>query len=77
MRSSIDKLRWLLAKAVRVFGERRLGQLRSPEIAASRMTIPDGQRFEAREGTTRNAAAPRSAPSSRGREAAHPVLTSV
>jgi integrase len=42
-----DKLRWLLAKAVRVFGERRLGQLHSPEIAAWRMTIPAGHRFEA------------------------------
>jgi hypothetical protein len=40
------KLRWLLAKAVRVFGERRLSQLRSPAIAAWRMTIPPGHRFE-------------------------------
>lgn len=44
---TIDKLRWLLAKAVRVFGDRRLSQLRSPEIAAWRMTIPTGHRFEA------------------------------
>jgi integrase len=44
---TIDKLRWLLAKAVRVFGERRLGQLRSPEIAAWRITVPTGHRFEA------------------------------
>ena len=35
------------AKAVRVFGERRLSELRSPEIAAWRMTIPPGHRFEA------------------------------
>jgi integrase len=42
-----EKLRWLLAKAVRVFGERRLPQLRSPAIAAWRMTIPPGHRFEA------------------------------
>jgi integrase len=42
-----EKLRWLLAKAVRVFGERRLSQLRSPAIAAWRMTIPPGHRFEA------------------------------
>jgi integrase len=41
------KLRWLLAKAVHVFGERRLSQLRSPAIAAWRMTIPPGHRFEA------------------------------
>jgi integrase len=44
---TVDKLRWLLAKSVRVFGDRRLGQLRSPEIAAWRMTIPAGHRFEA------------------------------
>jgi integrase len=42
-----EKLRWLLAKAVRVFGERRLTQLRSSAIAAWRMTIPPGHRFEA------------------------------
>jgi hypothetical protein len=41
-----EKLRWLLAKAVRAFGERRLIQLRSPAIAAWRMTIPPGHRFE-------------------------------
>jgi hypothetical protein len=44
---TVDKLRWLLAKSVRVFGDRRLGQLRPPEIAAWRMTIPIGHRFEA------------------------------
>ena len=37
-----EKLRWLLQKAVRVFGERRLGELRSPAIAAWRMTIAPG-----------------------------------
>jgi integrase len=42
-----EKLRWRLAKAVRVFGERRLSQLRSPAIAAWRMTVPPGHRFEA------------------------------
>jgi integrase len=42
-----EKLCWLLAKAVRVFGDRRLNQLRSPAIAAWRMTIPPGHRFEA------------------------------
>ncbi len=41
------KLRWLLQKAVRAFGERRLSELRSPAIAAWRMTIPAGHRFEA------------------------------
>jgi integrase len=42
-----EKLRWLLAKAVRIFGDRRLSELRSPAIAAWRMTIPPGHRFEA------------------------------
>jgi len=31
---TIEKLRWLLAKAVAEFGDRRLGELRSQEIAA-------------------------------------------
>ena len=44
---TIDKLRWLLAKSLRVFGRRRLGELRSQEIAAWRMTIAPGHRFEA------------------------------
>jgi hypothetical protein len=44
---TVDKLRWLLAKAVREFGDRRLGQLRPAAIAAWRMTIPAGHRFEA------------------------------
>jgi integrase len=42
-----EKLRWLLQKAVRTFGEQVLSQLRSPAIAAWRMTIPWGHRFEA------------------------------
>lgn len=44
---TIEKLRWLLGKAVSAFGERRIGRLRSPAIAAWRMTIPAGHRFEA------------------------------
>ena len=44
---TIEKLRWLLGKATGVFGERRLSELRSQEIAAWRMTIPPGHRFEA------------------------------
>src|SRR6266545_3799172 len=44
---TIDKLRWLLAKAVRAFGGRRLPELRPREIAAWRMTISPGHRFEA------------------------------
>jgi integrase len=44
---TIEKLCWLLAKAARAFGDRRLGELRSQEIAAWRMTISPGHRFEA------------------------------
>jgi integrase len=44
---TVAKLDWLLAKAVRVFGHRRISQLRPTEIAAWRMTIPAGHRFEA------------------------------
>jgi integrase len=44
---TVEKLRWLLAKAVRPFGHRRISQLRPAEIAAWRMTIPAGHRFEA------------------------------
>jgi hypothetical protein len=36
---TVAKLDWLLAKAVRVFGHRRISQLRPTEIAAWRMTI--------------------------------------
>src|SRR5438034_11330486 len=43
---TIEKLRWLLTKPVKAFGTRRLPQLRSQEIAAWRMTIPLGHRFE-------------------------------
>jgi integrase len=46
-RTTIDKLRWLLAKAVDAFGDRPVGEIRSAEIAAWRMTIPEGHRFEA------------------------------
>jgi integrase len=44
---TIEKLRWLLAKAIASFGDRRLSELRPHEIAAWRMTIPPGHRFEA------------------------------
>jgi hypothetical protein len=44
---TVEKLRWLLAKSVRAFGERPINQLRPAEIAAWRMTIPSGHRFEA------------------------------
>jgi hypothetical protein len=44
---TIEKLRWLPGKAVAVFGERRLPELRSEEIAAWRMTLSPEYRFEA------------------------------
>src|SRR6266581_1879290 len=44
---TIEKLRWLLTKAIKVFGTRRLPELRSQAIAAWRMTLPPGHRFEA------------------------------
>ncbi len=44
---TIEKLRWLLTKALRAFGGHRLPELRSQEIAAWRMTISPGHRFEA------------------------------
>src|SRR3954453_17277451 len=44
---TIEKLSWLLVKALRAFGGRRLPELRSQEIAAWRMTISPGHRFEA------------------------------
>ena len=44
---TLDKLRWLLAKATVVFGERRISELTSQEIAAWRMALSPGHRFEA------------------------------
>jgi integrase len=44
---TIEKLCWLLAKALRGFGGHRLPELRSQEIAAWRMTISPGHRFQA------------------------------
>ncbi len=44
---TIEKLRWLLTKAVQAFGTRRLPELRSQAIASWRMTIAPGHRFEA------------------------------
>jgi integrase len=44
---TIDQLCWLHAKALGAFGGRRLPELRSQEIAAWRMTISPGHRFEA------------------------------
>jgi integrase len=44
---TIEKLQWLLGKAVAVFGERPLGELRSEEIAAWRIALSPGYRFDA------------------------------
>jgi integrase len=44
---TIAKLRWLLGKAVSVFGERPVGELRSEEIAAWRIALSPGYRFDA------------------------------
>src|SRR5215210_654228 len=44
---TISKLRWLLGKAIAVFGDRRVGELTSQEIAEWRMTLSPGYRFEA------------------------------
>jgi hypothetical protein len=41
------KLRWLLSKATAAFGTLRLSELEPRQIAAWRMTIPPGHRFEA------------------------------
>lgn len=44
---TIAKLRWLLDKAIAIFGERRIGELTAQEIAEWRMTLAPGYRFEA------------------------------
>ena len=44
---TIAKLRWLLTKSVTAFGDRPITTLRGAEIAAWRMTLPVGHRFEA------------------------------
>jgi integrase len=48
--STIEKLRWLLAKATAAFGEAQLIDLRAEEICAWRGALPEGHRFEARRG---------------------------
>jgi hypothetical protein len=45
---TIEKLRYPLSKATAVFGERRIGELTSQEIAEWRMRLSPGHRFEAR-----------------------------
>lgn len=44
---TLEKLRWLLQHAIAAFGPFRLDELRPEEIAAWRMTIRPGYRFEA------------------------------
>src|ERR671936_121920 len=44
---TIEKLRYLLGKATAVFGDRKIGELTSQEIAEWRMTLSPGYRFEA------------------------------
>ena len=44
---TIDTLRYLLGKATAVFGDRRIGELTSQEIAAWGMNLSPGYRFEA------------------------------
>jgi hypothetical protein len=44
---TIEKLRYLLSKATAVFGDRKIGELSSQEIAAWRMKLSPGFRFEA------------------------------
>jgi integrase len=44
---TIEKLRWLLGKAIVAFGERPVGELRSQEIAAWRIGLSPGYRFDA------------------------------
>jgi hypothetical protein len=44
---TIEKLRWLLGKAVAAFGGRPVGELRSEEIAAWQISLSAGYRFDA------------------------------
>jgi hypothetical protein len=51
--ATIEKLRWLLAKATAAFGEVRLVELRADAICAWRPTLPEGHRFEATQAVAR------------------------
>ena len=44
---TVEKLRWLLGKAVAAFGERPVGELCSEEIASWRIALSPGHRFDA------------------------------
>ena len=45
-RVTIAKLRWLLGKAIAVFGDVRLADLAPEAICAWRLTVPEGHRYE-------------------------------
>jgi hypothetical protein len=57
---TIEKLRWLLGKAVVVFGDRPVGELHSQEIAAWRIALSPGYRFDATQALRRYSRAPSS-----------------
>lgn len=44
---TLAKLRWLLGKATAALGDARLAELSPRQVYASRLTIPEGHRFEA------------------------------
>lgn len=44
---TIEKLRYMLSKAITLFGDRKIGELTSQEIAEWRMSVSPGYRFEA------------------------------
>lgn len=44
---TIAKLRWLLGKATRTLGHKRLADLSPKDVYAWRLTVPEGHRFEA------------------------------
>jgi integrase len=44
---TLEKLRYLLSKAITLFGDRKIGELTSQEIAEWRMSVSPGYRFEA------------------------------
>jgi hypothetical protein len=52
------KLRWLLTKSTAAFGSMPLTELHAREIAAWRMTLPTGHRFEATQASDRPSPAP-------------------
>jgi hypothetical protein len=55
---TIEKLRYLLSKASAVFGDWKIGELTSQEIAEWRMSVSPGYRFEATQALRRVLHAP-------------------